>query len=450
MKMQIDKEMKLPSNVFVVGLDIGTTKIAAIVGKLNENHKLDVLGYGTAESLGVRRGVVSNIENTVESIKIAIEQAKISSGVNIQNVHVGIAGQHIRSEQQSSRLIRKNAEEDITDDDVQQLTENMFDLCMTPGEEIIDVIPQEFTIDGEPGIKEPVGMLGSSLEANFHIIVGQTAAARNIYKCVTRAGLNVVDLILEPIASAEAVLSEEEKEAGVALVDIGGGTTDIALFYDGVIRHTAVIPLGGDIITEDIKEGCNIIKKFAEELKIKFGSALAQENSDMQIIAIPGLKGRPPKEISMKNLARIIEARTTDIIEKVYSEIKFSGYERKLSAGIVLTGGGSLLKDILQLTQYITGKDVRVGYPNEHLSNNQTIKDIASPIYSTCIGLVLNGLSKIEEEKQKRKKQEFNEVTDKVIEKEIEKIVEEKPKKERKPRLPFLKKIQKFLEEDEE
>lgn len=446
--------MKMPSDVFVVGLDIGTSKIAAIVGKLNENNKLDVLGYGKAESLGVRRGVVSNIENTVEAIKSAVEQAKKSSSTEIRDVHVGIAGQHIRSEQQASRLIRKNAEEDITDEDVMQLTENMFDLCMTPGEEIIDVIPQEFTIDGESGIKEPVGMLGSSLEANFHIIVGQTAAARNIYKCVTRAGLNVVDLILEPIASAEAVLSEEEKEAGVALVDIGGGTTDLAVFYDGVIRHTAVIPFGGDIVTEDIKEGCGIIKRFAEELKIKFGSALARENSDSQIIAIPGLKGRPPKEISMKNLAYIIEARMTEIIEQVYSEIRVSGYERKLSAGLVLTGGGSLLKDILPLAQYITGKDVRIGYPNEHLSNYQTVDDIASPIYSTGIGLALIGLEKIEEEKQRRRKLEVDEELDKIFEpekeEEEEKPVVKKSKKEWKNRLSFLKRIQQFFEEDEE
>lgn len=438
------------SDVFVVGLDIGTTKIAAIVGKLNENRKLDILGFGKADSLGVRRGMVCNIENTVDAIKQAVQQAKESSGVDIKYVHVGIAGQHIRSEQQASRLIRKKSDEDITDTDIQQLTDNMYDLCMTPGEEIIDVVPQEYIIDGESGIKQPVGMLGSSLEAKFHIIVGQTAAAKNIYKCVTRAGLEVVDLILEPIASAQAVLSEEEKEAGVVLVDIGGGTTDLAVFYDGVIRHTAVIPFGGDIVTEDIKEGCGVINRYAEELKLKFGSALARENNEGQIVAIPGLKGRPPKEISLKNLAHIIEARMTEIIEQVMYEIKMSGYERKLSAGIVLTGGGALLKHVLQLTQFHTGKDVRIGYPNEHLSNNQKVKDITSPIYSTGIGLVLMGVEKIkEEEARKRKYLSKNPLAP--VEKE-ETITKEREteEKERKPRTPFFDKIRNFFEDDEE
>jgi cell division protein FtsA len=286
----------------------------------------------------------------------------------------------------------------------------MFNLNMTPGEEIIEVIPQDYSIDGDHGIREPIGICGSSLEANFHIIVGQTAAAKNIYRCVRRAGLEVVDLILEPIASAESVLSEDEKEAGVVLVDIGGGTSDIAIFHENVIRHTAVVPLGGNIITEDIKEGCSIVKKNAEELKVKFGSALAVENRDEEIVTIPGLPGRPPKEISMKNLASIIQARMEEIVEYVHFEIKNSGYEKKLYAGIVLTGGGALLRHLAQLVEFKTGMDTRIGYPNEHLANDVSA-DIASPMFSTGIGLVIVGIDRFEKEKEKmRQKQAMAEI----------------------------------------
>ena len=390
----------MENSEIIVGLDIGATKIAAIVGKKNEHGKLEILGHGKTESIGVKRGVVSNIENTVNSIKIAIEQAEIKSGVDIKYVNVGIAGQHIKSLQHHGSIIRKNVDEEISQEDIDTLNTNMYNLNMAPGEEIIDVIPQEYIIDAEQGIKQPVGMLGNSLEANFHIIIGQTAAAKNIYKCVRKAGLEVVDLILEPIASAEAVLNEEEKEAGVALVDIGGGTTDIAIFQDGIIRHTAVIPFGGDIITEDVKEGCTIIKKHAEELKVKFGSALASENRDEEVVAIPGLRGRPPKEITLKNLASIIQARMEEIVDHIHYEIKNSGYEKKLIGGIVLTGGGALLKHLVQLTEFITGMDTRIGYPNEHLA--QDVPDeMASPMYSTGTGLVIEGFSRLSREKEK-------------------------------------------------
>src|SRR5210317_1155662 len=307
----------MKSSEIIVGLDIGTTKIAAIVGRKNEHGKIEILGHGRTESIGVKRGVVSNIENTVNSIKAAIEEASLKAGVNIKYVNVGIAGQHIKSLQHRGGIIRENYDDEISKQDVETLMNNMYNLNMSPGEEIIDVIAQEFIVDDEQGVKEPVGMLGNSLEANFHIIIGQTTAAKNIYKCVKKSNLDIVDLILEPIASARAVLSAEETEAGVALVDIGGGTTDIAIFHDGIIRHTAVIPFGGDVITEDVKEGCSIIKKHAEELKVKFGSALSDENKDEEIVAIPGLRGRPPKEISLKNLANIIQARMEEIIEQV-------------------------------------------------------------------------------------------------------------------------------------
>jgi cell division protein FtsA len=389
----------------IVGLDIGTTKIAAIVGRKNEHGKIEILGYGKVPSIGVKRGVVANIDNTVQSIREAVAEASAKSGVNIKYINVGIAGQHIKSLQHRGSMIRDENEVEISQEDIDKLCNSMYNLNMNPGEEILDVIPQEFSIDGEHGIRMPKGMNGSSLEANFHIIIGQTAAAKNIYKCVRKAELEVVELILEPIASAEAVLSEEEKEAGVVLVDIGGGTSDIAIFHEGIIRHTAVIPLGGEIITEDIKEGCSIIKKHAEELKVKFGSALARENRDEEIVAIPGLRGRTPKEISLKNLASIIQARMEEIIEHVYYEIRNSGYEKKLIGGIVLTGGGAHLKHVAQLTEFMTGLDTRIGYPNEHLAS-ETPAEMASPMYATGVGLVIEGIGRYEKEIRKMKPEE--------------------------------------------
>jgi cell division protein FtsA len=433
----------MASSEIIVGLDIGTTKIAAIVGRKNEHGKIEILGHGKTESIGVKRGVVSNIEYTVNSIRTAIAEASQKAGVDIKYVNVGIAGQHIKSLQHRGGIIRENYENEISKQDVETLLNNMYNLNMSPGEEIIDVIAQEYIVDNEQGVKEPVGMLGNSLEANFHIIIGQTTAAKNIYKCVTKADLEVVDLILEPIASAEAVLSEEEKEAGVVLVDIGGGTTDLAIFQDGIIRHTAVIPFGGDVITEDVKEGCTIIKKHAEELKVKFGSTLASENRDDEIVAIPGLRGRPPKEISLKNLASIIQARMEEIVEHVFFEIKNSGYEKKLIAGIVLTGGGALLKHLPQLTEFITGMDTRIGYPNEHLANDVS-EDLASPMYATGIGLVIEGLGRYYKEAGNHyEKEEVNKVKDKET-KEEETHEEDGGMKQ----ASFLKKIQDFFEKD--
>lgn len=373
----------------IVGLDIGTTKIVAMVGRRNEHGKLEILGFGKTTSIGVKRGVVANIERTVQSIRAAVEEAENTSGVEIKWVNVGIAGQHIKSIQHHGVLMRNNSEDEITQNDIDTLTTDMFKLVMLPGEEIIHALPQEYNIDYEKGIKDPRGMCGIRMEANFHIITGQIAAAKNIYKCVSRANLDTANLILEPLASAEAVLSPEEKEAGVALVDIGGGTTDIAIFQDGIIRHTAVIALGGDIITEDIKEGCSIIKDQAEMLKIRFGSALASESRENEIVSIPGLRGREPKEISIKNLANIIQARMEDIIEHVYYEIKNSGFEKKLIAGIVVTGGGAKLKHVPQLIEYMTGMDTRVGTPNEHLAKGS--EEISSPMYATAVGLVIKG-----------------------------------------------------------
>lgn len=380
----------METSEIVVGLDIGTTKIACLVGRKTEHGKIEILGMGKSDSVGVTRGVVSNIEKTVASIKSAIEQAEASSGVEINVVNVGIAGQHIKSLQHRGIRTRNSLEDEIAQKDVDALIDDMYKLVMLPGEEIIHVLPQEFTVDNEQGIKDPIGMSGIRLEANFHIITGQIAAAKNIFKCVSKAGLKVEQLILEPLASSEAVLSAEEKEAGVALVDIGGGTTDIAIFQDGIIRHTAVIPFGGNSITDDVKNGCTIMKSQAELLKLKFGSAVKSENKDNEVVCIPGLRGREPKEISLRNLSSIIEARMSEIIEHIYHEIRNSGYEKQLIGGIVVTGGGSKLRHIQQLFEYVTGMDTRVGYPNEHLANTD-LEDMLSPTFATGVGLVIKG-----------------------------------------------------------
>ena len=377
-----------------VGLDIGTTKIVAMIGKKNEYGKLEILGVGKSKSLGVHRGVVNNITQTIQSIQQAILEAENNSGYKINDVVVGIAGQHIRSIQHSDYISRKNPEEVIGEYDIEQLTCQVQNLSMLPGEEIIHALPQEFKIDGQSEILEPVGMYGARVESSFHIVVGQAASIRNLGRCVKNAGLELTGLTLEPLASSDAVLSEEEKEAGVALIDIGGGTTDLAVFKNGVIRHTAVIPFGGNVITEDIKEGCSIIEKQAELLKTRFGSAWPGENKDNEIVSIPGLRGREPKEISLKNLSKIIHARVVEIIEQVYAEIKLYGHEdpkKKLIAGIVLTGGGAQLQHIKQLVEYITGMDTRIGYPNEHLAGDSD-EELSSPLYATAVGLVMNSI----------------------------------------------------------
>lgn len=379
---------------YSVGLDIGTTKIVAIIGKENEYGKIEILGIGRSKSLGVHRGVVNNITQTIQSIQQAVEEAEINSGLKIGSVVVGIAGQHIRSLQHSDYITRADAEEVINEDDLDRLCNQVYKLVMLPGEEIIHVLPQEYKVDGQAEIKEPIGMYGGRLEANFHVVVGQVSSIKNVGRCIKSAGLDLGKITLEPLASSDAVLSQEEKEAGVALIDIGGGTTDLAIFKDGIIRHTAVIPFGGGVITEDIKEGCSIIEKQAELLKIKFGSAWPGENKDNEIVSIPGLRGREPKEITLKNLSKIIHARVVEIVEQVYVEIKNYGHEeqkKKLIAGIVLTGGGSQLKHLKQLVEYITGMDTRIGYPNEHLAGD-TDEAVASPLYATAVGLLMNAV----------------------------------------------------------
>ena len=433
----------MENNKISVGLDIGTTKIVVMIGRKNEYGKAEILGIGKAKSLGVHRGVVNNITQTIQSIQQAVQEAEAESGMKVEEVTVGIAGQHIRSLQHSDYITRPNSELVIDEEDIDRLINQVHKLVMLPGEEIIHVLPQEYKVDGQAEIKEPIGMYGGRLEANFHVVVGQVSSIRNVGRCIKSAGLELENITLEPLASANAVLSQEEKEAGVALIDIGGGTTDLAVFKDGIIRHTAVIPFGGNVITEDIKEGCSIIEKQAELLKIKFGSAWPGENKDNEIVSIPGLRGREPKEITLKNLSKIIHARVTEIVEQVYVEIKNYGHEeqkKKLIAGIVLTGGGAQLKHLKQLVEYITGMDTRIGYPNEHLAGDSD-EEVASPLYATAVGLVMDGLKR-QERKRIEKAAEEEILSEVETEEQPPVVTDEEPKVEpKKERRSFLDKL---------
>ncbi|MBN1107905.1 MAG: cell division protein FtsA [Bacteroidales bacterium] len=384
---------------YVAAIDIGTTKIVAIVGRKNENGKIEILGLSKALSKGVKRGVVMNIEDTVNAIQTTVEDVQVRSGIKFSEVFVGIAGQHIKSMKNRGYIMRDNYEDEIRKEEVFRLIEDMHKIHIEIGEEIIHVIPQNFIVDNETGVKSPIGMCGRRLEANFHIVIGQVAAAKNIEKCIRKTGLSVRDMILEPLASAEAVLTDDEKEAGVVLVDIGGGTTDVAVYYDNIIRHTAVIPLGGNVITNDIKEGCAILHRYAEQLKIQYGSALGDIAPEDKVVSIPGISGREPKEISFRSLAYIIQSRMEEIIDFINFEIQNSGYADRIAAGVVITGGGAMLRHLSQLMQFKTAMDVRIGCPNEHLAGSSRT-EINQPMYSTSVGLIMKGFEYLETYKQ--------------------------------------------------
>ncbi|RLD97043.1 MAG: cell division protein FtsA [Bacteroidetes bacterium] len=383
----------------VAAVDIGTTKIVSLVGRLNDLGKLEVLGISQTPSKGVKRGVVLNIEETVNAIQTTTSEAVEQSGINFNEVFVGIAGQHIKSVRNRGYINRDTYDDEITKEDVQHLIDDMYKIPVDVGEEIIHVLPQSYIVDNETGVKNPIGVFGKRLEANFHIVIGQISSARNIEKCINRVGLDVKQLVLEPLASSAAVLTEDEKEAGVALVDIGGGTTDVAVYYDDVIRHTAVIPFGGNVITRDIKEGCAILQRQAESLKLQFGSALGDLAQEDKVVTIPGISGRDPKEISFRSLAYIIQSRMEEIIDAVTFEIENSGYMDKLSAGIVLTGGGSMLKHLNQLVKFKTGMDVRIGFPGDKMAAD-SIQEINQPMFSTSVGLLIKGLEYYEEKEE--------------------------------------------------
>ncbi len=385
----------------IVGLDIGTTKIAAIAGRKNEFGKLEILGFGRANSNGVQHGMVLNIDQTIKAIQTALENCYASNpNLEISEVYVGIAGQHIKSLQTRGDIVRQNNDEEIKQSEIDQLVNDQYKTYIPAGDQIIDVIPQEFTVDNFQNISNPIGYSGVKVGANFHIITGDKNAIRNINRSVDKAGLLTKDLVLQPLASAAAVMCDQDLEAGVAIVDIGGGTTDLAVFYEGILKHTAVIPFGGENITNDIKTGLGVLKTQAEQMKVQFGSALSDEARNNAFITIPGLRGMTPKEISVKNLAGIIQARMSEIMDFVSYHLKQVGLDNKLlNGGVILTGGGSQLKHLIQLTEYVTGLNARIGYPNEHLAGGH-IEELAKPMYSTCIGLILKGYNDYENKRK--------------------------------------------------
>ncbi len=430
-------------NRIVAAIDIGTTKIVSLIGRMNEHGRLEILGISRAPSKGVKRGVVLNIEETVNAIQSTIAEAQEQSGLKFSEVFVGIAGQHIKSVRNRGYVNRDSYEDEITREDLEALIRDMHKIPVNVGEEIIHVLPQNYIVDNETGVKNPVGMFGKRLEGNFHIVIGQISSARNIEKCIHRVGLDVKQLILEPLASSAAVLTEDEMEAGVALVDIGGGTTDVAVYYDEVIRHTAVIPFGGNVVTRDIKEGCSILQRQAESLKLQFGSALGDQAHDDKVVTIPGISGRDPKEISFKSLAYIIQSRMEEIIDAVIYELENSGYMDKLSAGIVLTGGGAMLRNLSQLVNFKTGLDVRIGYPNECLAAD-TPEEINQPMYSTSIGLLLKGLEIYEMNKEELEVDKLEPASE-IEPEEVEDLGKKKKNKERFKGGKFLESLKNSL-----
>jgi cell division protein FtsA len=375
----------------IVGLDIGTTKVVAIAGRKNEFGKLEVLGFGKAESAGVSHGVVLNIEQCIRSIEQAMEKCLASNpDLDIKEVYVGIAGQHIKSLQTRGDRVRTKVDEEIGKEDIELLVRDQYKTYIPAGDQIIDIVPQDFIVDATHNVLDPIGMSGVKIGANFHIITGDRNAIRNIKRCVEKAELNIRDLVLQPLASAAAVMNDEDLEAGVAIVDIGGGTTDMAVFYDGILKHTAVIPYAGVNITNDIRNGLGVLRAQAEQMKVQFGMALADEANANAYITIPGLRGLPAKEISVKNLAHIIQARMQEILDYVMYHLKQIDLDKRLHGGIILTGGGAQLKHLIQLTEYITGLGARIGVPGEHLAGGHA-ESLMNPSYSTCIGLILRG-----------------------------------------------------------
>ncbi|GGH79612.1 cell division protein FtsA [Filimonas zeae] len=385
----------------IVGLDIGTTKIAAIAGRKNEYGKLEILGFGRANSSGVQHGQVLNIDQTIKAIQQALLNCYESNpDLEVNEVYVGIAGHHIKSLQTRGDIVRQDSETEIERWEIEQLIDNQKKTFIPAGDQIIEVIPQDFHVDNFQNIKDPVGYNGVKVGANFHIITGDRNAIRNINRSVERSGLKTKDLVLQPLASASAVMSEVDMEAGVAILDIGGGTSDLAVFYEGILKHTAVIPFGGENITNDIRMGLGVLKSQAEAMKVQFGSALADAAKGNAFITIPGLKGMPAKEISVKNLANIIQARMSEILDFVTYHLKQVGLDnRTLNGGVILTGGGSQLKHLIQLTEYVTGLNARIGLPNEHLAVNH-IDELKKPMYATCIGLILKGYSDYEHQRK--------------------------------------------------
>lgn len=374
---------------FVVGLDIGTTKICALVGRRDLEGKIEILGLGLSPSKGLRKGMVVDIEHTVQSITRAVEEAEAQAGVEITGIYAGIAGGHIEGLNRSGAVAVAHPDKEITRKDVERAINAAQVVAIPPDREVIHVLPQDFTIDNQDGIKEPVGMSGVRLEARIHIVTGAVAAAQNIVKSVNRAGFRVEDIILQPLASAEAVLTPEEKELGVILVDIGGGTSDITLFLEGNVWHTAVLSMGGDQVTNDIAIGLSAPISGAEKIKKSYGSSLTSLVGEEEMIRIPGIGGRKDHPLKRRVLSEIIQPRMEEIFSLVNEEIRKTGYEDLVNAGVVITGGASLTEGMVELAEQVLDVPVRLGLPQgvSGLTSN-----VNSPIYATGVGLVMQGL----------------------------------------------------------
>lgn len=379
MSRKTDKQM-------IVGLDIGTSKVVAIVGEINHENKIDIVGIGSQPSRGLKKGVVVNIESTVHSIQRAIEEAELMAGCQINSVYAGIAGSHVRSLNSHGIVAIKDRE--VTVNDIERVIDAARAVAIPADQKILHILPQEFIIDGQEGIREPVGMSGVRLEAKVHLITGAVSAAQNIIKCVKRCGLEVDDVILEQLASSYSVLTEDEKDLGVCLVDIGGGTTDIAVFYEGAIRHTAVIPIAGDQITNDIAVALRTPTQYAEEIKIKYACALRQLANPEETIEVPSVGERPPRKLSRLTLVDVIEPRYAELMDLIQAELRRSGFEDFIAAGIVLTGGSAKMEGVIELAEEIFNMPVRLGIP-QFISGLSDV--VRNPIHATGVGLLLFG-----------------------------------------------------------
>ena len=379
MTRKADKKM-------IIGLDIGTSKVVAIVGEVNEEGEIEIIGIGSHASHGLKKGVVVNIESTVQSIQHAVEEAELMAGCEISSVYAGIAGSHIRS--LNSHGIVAIRDREVTEGDLDRVMDAARAVAIPADQRVLHVLPQEFIIDDQEGIREPVGMSGVRLEAKVHLVTGAVGAAQNIIKCVRRCGLEVDDIILEQLASSYAVLTEDEKDLGVCLVDIGGGTTDIAVFAEGAIRHTAVIPIAGDQVTNDIAVALRTPTHHANEIKIKYACALRQLANPEETIEVPSVGDRPPRKLSRQTLAEVVEPRYEELLTLVHAELRRSGFEDIIAAGVVLTGGSSKMEGVIDLAEEIFHTPVRLGIP-QYVSGLSDV--VSNPIYATGVGLLLFG-----------------------------------------------------------
>jgi cell division protein FtsA len=386
------KTLKKTDKKLIVGLDIGTSKVSAVVGEVSDERGVEVIGIGIHPSRGLKKGVVVNIESTVQSIQRAIEEAELMAGCQINSVYAGIAGNHIRS--LNSHGIVAIRDKEVTASDVDRVIDAARAVAIPADQKIIHILPQEFIIDNQEGIKEPIGMSGVRLESKVHMVTGAVSAAQNIIKCVRRCGLEVDDIILQQLASSYSVLLDDEKELGVCLVDIGGGTTDIAVFTEGAIRHTAVIPIAGDQVTNDIAVALRTPTQNAEEIKIKYACALAQLATADESIEVPSVGERPPRRLARQTLAEVVEPRYEELLTLVQAELRRSGFEDLIAAGIVLTGGSSKMEGLMELAEEILHMPVRIGAPRAVSGLTDVVRN---PIYATGVGLLMFGHNNMHE-----------------------------------------------------